>query len=125
VNDERVNMDLALRRRFFSEEIEAVSNLKTASLVEALASVPRETFLPPGPWMLKSDADVGRPPRPTPDADPRRVYHNLAVGIDPTRLLFNGAPGLVSLLIDVLTLEAGDRVLHVGCGLGDGFCLST
>jgi len=80
--------------------------------------VPREKFLPPGPWMLKSEADVGGPPRPTPDADPRRVNHNLAVSIDPTRLLFNGAPGLVSMLIDTLGLQAGDRVAHIGCGLG-------
>jgi protein-L-isoaspartate(D-aspartate) O-methyltransferase len=111
-------MDLTLRRRFFAEEIEAASNLKTRALVEALASTPREHFLPPGPWMIKSDADVLSPPRLTPDADPSRVYHNLTVGIDPTRMLFNGAPGLVSLLIDALVLKAGERVLHVGCGLG-------
>ena len=107
-----------LQRRFYAEEIEAAANVKTAGLVEALATVPRENFLPPGPWMLKSEADVGGPPRPTPDADPRRVNHNLAVSIDPTRLLFNGAPGLVSMLIDTLGLQAGDRVAHIGCGLG-------
>jgi protein-L-isoaspartate(D-aspartate) O-methyltransferase len=111
-------MDLTLRRRFFAEEIEAASNIRTAALVEALASTPREQFLPPGPWMVKSEADVLGPPRLTPDADPSRVYHNLSVGIDPTRMLFNGAPGFVSFLIDSLALTAGARVLHVGCGLG-------
>jgi protein-L-isoaspartate(D-aspartate) O-methyltransferase len=111
-------MELALQRRFFAEEIEAAANLKTAGLVDALATVPREKFLPPGPWMLKSEADVAGPPRLTPDADPRRVNHNLAVGIDPARMLFNGAPGLVSMLIDTLRLKPGDRVAHIGCGLG-------
>ena len=111
-------MDVALQRRFYAEEIEATANLKTAGLVEALATVPRERFLPPGPWMLKSEADVAGPPRPTPDADARRVNHNLAVSIDPTRMLFNGAPGLVSMLIDTLGLKPGDRVAHIGCGLG-------
>ena len=39
------------RRRFFAEEIQAICNLQTAALVEALATVPREQFLPPGPWL--------------------------------------------------------------------------
>ncbi len=31
-------------------------------------------------------------PRKTPDADPRHLYHNVSVAIDPARQLFNGAP---------------------------------
>ena len=111
-------MDLAQRRRFFAEEIEAVAHLRTAGLVEAFASVPRERFLPPGPWILKSEGDVGGPPRQTPDADPRRIYHNLGVGIVPSRQLFNGSPSLLGMCIDALALTPGARVLHVGCGLG-------
>jgi protein-L-isoaspartate(D-aspartate) O-methyltransferase len=110
--------DLALRRRFFAEEIEAVANLRTPALIEALARVPRECFLGPGPWVVRSESDFGAPPRHTPDADPRHVYHNLSVALDPARMLFNGAPGLVSTLIDALGLSAGARVLHVGCGAG-------
>jgi protein-L-isoaspartate(D-aspartate) O-methyltransferase len=35
--------------------------------------------------------------RPTPDADPRRIYHNILVGIDPKRGLNNGQPtGVIS-----------------------------
>jgi hypothetical protein len=30
-------------RRFFAEEVQAVANLRTPALVEALASVPRES----------------------------------------------------------------------------------
>src|SRR5512133_3154780 len=103
--------DLALRRRFFAEEIEMVAHLRAPGLVDALARVPREQFLGPGPWTVRSDSDFGSPPRQTPDADPRRVYHNVSVGIDPARQLFNGQPGLVSLLIDALGLRGGSRVL--------------
>jgi protein-L-isoaspartate(D-aspartate) O-methyltransferase len=111
-------MELDLRRRFYAEEIEAVANLRTPALVEALAAVPRERFLRPGPWTMRSEADLGSPPRQTADDDPRHVYHNLALGIDPSRQLFNGAPGIVAMAIDRLQLKIGARVLHVGTGLG-------
>lgn len=57
-------------------------------------------------------------PRRTPDGDPRHVYHNLSIAIDPERQLFNGAPSLLALCIDRLAIRSGARVLHVGCGLG-------
>src|SRR5712691_11987053 len=49
-------MDLDLRRRFFAEELEAVSKLRSPLLVDAFAAVPRERFLPPGPWHVWSDS---------------------------------------------------------------------
>jgi protein-L-isoaspartate(D-aspartate) O-methyltransferase len=110
-----VTGDLAARRRFFAEEIQAVAGLKGAALVEALATVPREAFLGPGPWVVQSDMTGARP---TPDADPRHVYHNYSVAIDPERQLFNGAPALVAGAIDLLGLTPGVSVLHVGAGLG-------
>jgi len=112
------DLDLGLRRRFYAEEIQMAANLKTAALVEALASVPRERFLPPGPWTVKSEADIQGPPRQTTDADPRHVYHNIGIAIDPARTLFNGAPGLLSMAIEALAPSAGARILHLGTGLG-------
>lgn len=110
-------IDLALRRRFFAEEIDAVAHLRTPALCEALASVRREAFLPPGPWLVRGEGHTGGA-RATPDADPRHVYHNCSVAIDAGRQLFNGAPGVVAALIDALALEAGQSVLHIGAGLG-------
>lgn len=111
-------MNLQDRRRFFAEEIQMTANIRTPALVDALASVPREKFLPPGPWTIRSEVDLGAGPRLTPDADPRHVYHNITVAIDAERQLFNGAPGLLGTCIDALGLTAGTRALHVGCGTG-------
>jgi protein-L-isoaspartate(D-aspartate) O-methyltransferase len=110
--------DLTAQRRFFAEEMQVVSNIASAAVVEALASVPREQFLSPGPWMIRGEADFQQPPRHTIDADPRHLYHNVAVAIDADRMLFNGAPGLIGMAIDRLGLGRGDRVLHLGAGTG-------
>jgi protein-L-isoaspartate(D-aspartate) O-methyltransferase len=109
---------LAPQRRFFAEEIQAVCNLRTPGLVEALATVPREAFLSPGPWTIRTEGDYGEPLRQTPDADPRHIYHNISVAIDPARMLFNGAPGVVAMCIDRLAIAPGQSVLHVGTGHG-------
>jgi protein-L-isoaspartate(D-aspartate) O-methyltransferase len=111
-------LPLDLYRRFYADEIAALASVQTPALVDALASVPRERFLPPGPWLIKTEADFGAPPRSTTDADPRRVYHNLAVAIDPARQLFNGQPSLLARLIDSLGLKPGGRAVHVGTGTG-------
>jgi protein-L-isoaspartate(D-aspartate) O-methyltransferase len=110
------------RRRFYAEEIEAVAKLRSAALVDALAEVPRERFLPPGPWTVMAESDfTGMSPaktRLTADADPARVYHNIGIAIDPDRQLFNGQPATLAPWIDSLELAPGSRVLHVGAGLG-------
>src|SRR5204863_6721453 len=86
------------------------------------AAVPRERYLPPGPWTVLAETDfTGAGParmRATPDADPARVYHNIGVAIDPSRQLFNGQPATLAPWIDALDLTPGARVLHVGAGLG-------
>src|ERR1700730_4570134 len=94
-------------------EIQAISNLRTQALVEALATVEREHFLQCGLWLVRAEGDIGGPPRYTPDADAKHLYHNLAVAIDSTRQLFSGGPGVVSMQIDGLALQKGQTVLHI------------
>jgi protein-L-isoaspartate(D-aspartate) O-methyltransferase len=109
-------MNMDARRRFFAE-----CRLRSPGLVDAFAAVPREQFLPPGPWTVMADSSFGTGPIATcatPDADPARVCHNIAVAIDPARQLFNGQPGTIAMWIDALELRPGQRVLHVGAGLG-------
>jgi hypothetical protein len=55
--------DLAAQRRFFSEEIQACANLRSTTLVDALATIPRERFLPPGPWnTMPAMGPIGKGP---------------------------------------------------------------
>jgi len=120
-------MNLIDVRQFFAEEIRVVANLQTHALVDAFAKVPREHFLGPGPWQIANpDAcgsniggvTKGSTYRMTDDADPRHVYHNVAVAIDPSRKLNNGHPSSIALWLEALELKEGDHVLHVGCGVG-------
>jgi protein-L-isoaspartate(D-aspartate) O-methyltransferase len=102
-------------RRVYAEKIAAAAGLTTPGLKDAFAAVPREAFLPPGPWLVVGE---GQQPRQTPEADPRHVYENVSVAIDPARQLFNGAPAFLARMIDRLAPGSGSRVLHIGAGLG-------
>ncbi len=111
-------------RQFYADEIRTVANLQSAALVDALASIPREAFLGPGPWDLATP-DPRRPGavvyRKTPDANPRHIYHNVLVAIDASRELNNGHPGTLAACLDALNLAPGETFLHVGCGVGATF----
>jgi protein-L-isoaspartate(D-aspartate) O-methyltransferase len=108
--------DLNLARQFYAEELRAVSDLQSEALVRAFAKVPREHFLGPGPWQVRSPGIEGY--YATKDADPRRLYHNILVAIDATRNLNNGHPSFLASLIDRLEVKPVDHVIHVGCGTG-------
>ncbi len=122
-------MDLDDLRSFYAEEIRAVANIQTEAIVAAFAKVPRENFLGAGPWLIanpdswqmmsaSTSLKGGGSYRETEDADPRHLYHNVLVAIDPDRKLNNGQPSGLAMWIDALELRPGNRVLHVGCGVG-------
>lgn len=102
-------------RARYAEELRERLSLRNKRLVEALATVPREDFLGPGPWLVLR---VPEGYTSTPDADPRQLYADVAVGLVPGQLLNNGAPSLVAVLIDALDVEAGSHVVHVGPATG-------
>jgi protein-L-isoaspartate(D-aspartate) O-methyltransferase len=83
--------------------------------VEALATVPRESFVGPGPW-LTLRAPEGYVS--TPDGNPGYLYSDIPIALDPSRLLNNGAPSLVATLIDALDVDEGQHVVHIGAGTG-------
>lgn len=105
-------------RREFAEKIRVMSALRSARLVDALGSVPREDFLGPGPWQILRLAEADRGYEATPDGDPRHLYDNVLVALDASRKLNNGEPAFLLRCLDDLDLSPCDRLLHVGCGVG-------
>jgi protein-L-isoaspartate(D-aspartate) O-methyltransferase len=106
----------AAARAWFAEDIRVVCNIRQADVIAALAAVPREQFLGQGPWQIMTDMSAG--PRMTDDADPARVYHNIAIAIDPGKNLYNGQPGLIARWLDAVAIRRGERVIHIGSGTG-------
>jgi protein-L-isoaspartate(D-aspartate) O-methyltransferase len=106
-------------RKFYAEEVRWAAPLRSRALVEAFAQVPREEYLGSGPWQIAvSDLGAGATYLETEDADARHVYHNVSVALDTGRHLINGQPSTVGRWIDELAIAPGDRIFHLGCGVG-------
>lgn len=104
-------------RARFAREIQTQGHIRSAALIEGLARAPREVFMGPGPWkILSATAPLGY--QITPDDDPRHLYQNVLVALDERRQLNNGEPMALLLFLDTLDLAPGERLLHVGCGVG-------
>lgn len=102
----------------YAEKIAALAELRSNRLRDALASVPREAFVGPGPWQIMRVSSGVLGYECTPDADPRHLYDNVLVALDASRRLNNGEPAALLRLLDALELASGERLLHVGCGVG-------
>ncbi len=102
-------------RRWFAEDLRVTCHLRDERVVEAFAAVPREGFVGPGPWRIRHHIDGYWT---TPDADPRRLYHNVLVALDESRGLNTGEPGLWARHFDGLAIAPGSRVLQIGAGAG-------
>lgn len=108
------DLPIEIVRRCYAEEIRFAAGLKSQALAEAFATVPREHYLGPGPWQISKAGEYVT----TEDADPRHLYHDVLVAIDPARRLNNGHPSSLAGWLDTLELDPGDRVFHIGCGVG-------
>jgi len=112
------DMDSADVRARFAQRIAQEAGIKTAGLIHGLATVPREDFVGPGPWKIMRLTAVAKGYEITPDSDPRHLYDTVLVALDAERTLNNGEPSSLLRFLDALSLAAGDRFLHVGCGVG-------
>jgi protein-L-isoaspartate(D-aspartate) O-methyltransferase len=104
-------------RRLYADELRFAANIASRRVVDAFARVPRECFVGPGPWRIRSPT-VGGDYWTTEDANPRHVYHDVLIALDETRGINNGQPSLWANLYNQLNLSAGAHVVHVGAGTG-------
>jgi protein-L-isoaspartate(D-aspartate) O-methyltransferase len=104
-------------RHFYADELQFVTRMRSPDLKAAFASVPRESFVGPGPWRIKSPWELGEY-WTTPDADPRHVYHDVLIALDEQRRINNGQPSLWAYQFDKLAIRPGEEIIHLGCGTG-------
>ena len=105
-------------REFYARLLAASSRSNDPRIEHAFRTVPREGFLPPGPWKIfvgnmQRDAYVE-----TPSADPIHLYQNVLVALDESKGLNNGQPSLHANWLGAILPKPGEKVLHIGAGRG-------
>jgi protein-L-isoaspartate(D-aspartate) O-methyltransferase len=107
------------QRRWYAEGLQLRAPVRhNTAIVEAFAAVPRERFFDPGPWRILTDRRIDEDYMLAPDDDPRWIYHDVLVALDPARGLNNGLPSFWASNFDHLHLQRGQRILQVGAGTG-------
>jgi protein-L-isoaspartate(D-aspartate) O-methyltransferase len=116
-------------RRWFAEELRFITRAGVKDLIDitrragasdviqAFATVPRERFVGPGPLRILSPWNLRDYWTPA-DSSPSAVYHDVLIAYDEQRRLNNGQPSLWAFVFDKLDVARGERVLHLGCGMG-------
>jgi protein-L-isoaspartate(D-aspartate) O-methyltransferase len=107
--------ELRIVRTAYAKQVLAAASVDDARLAQAFATIPREDFLGPGPWLVLRWL---RDYVPTPDADPVYLYTDDLVALVPERRVNNGQPSLHAHLIHQALPAAGQHVVHVGTGTG-------
>jgi protein-L-isoaspartate(D-aspartate) O-methyltransferase len=110
---------LGIIRQAFARRLTFVTRVDDPRIEAAFASVHREDFLDPGPWLTVLWPRTGTDKYiATPSADPAWLYMDCIFAILPERHLNNGAPSLHARLISEACIKDGDHVVHVGPGTG-------
>ena len=101
-------------RHFYAEELCRINRISSPAILAAFATVPRERFVGPGPWMIQNRDTHWF----TESADPRNVYRDALIVLDEAKRLNNGQPSLWAFHLSLLDVRPGDQILHLGCGTG-------
>ena len=107
--------DIKAARLAYAEELRYAAHVRSDRVIEAFATVPREDFLGARPWRVYDFVDGYWE---APGDDPRSAYHDVLFAIDAARNLNNGQPQFLARLLDKLEIRAGDKVYHLGAGVG-------
>ncbi|WP_159718298.1 protein-L-isoaspartate O-methyltransferase family protein [Geminicoccus flavidas] len=105
---------LAEIRAFHAKMMAVASRSADPRLERAFELVPREAFLPPGPWQVM----VNHTYIETPTADPVHLYQNILVALDPAKGINNGEPFLHAAWLGAVAPMNGDIICHIGAGSG-------
>ncbi len=114
-NRDHYGPELSVVRRAYAKQIIFAAGVEDARLEAALAKLPREAFLGPGPWPIPHPANGYLM---TPDDDPVYLYQDAAVGMISQKGLNTGQPSFVTFLISLGRLREGESAVHVGAGQG-------
>jgi len=101
-------------RRLYAEELCRTNHIASPAILNAFATVPRERFVGPAPWIIQAHGEAWI----TENGDPREVYRDALIVLDQAKHLNNGQPSLWACHFALLDVHSGDRVLHLGCGTG-------
>lgn len=121
MDEQRANLDEM--RGFYARLVAAASRSSDPRLAyrsvdprleRIFELVPREAFLPPGPWKVM----VAERYLKTPSADAAYIYQNNLVALDADKGINNGEPFLHAAWIGAVAPKPGETVTHVGAGTG-------
>jgi protein-L-isoaspartate(D-aspartate) O-methyltransferase len=101
-------------RRAYAKEMARVSASLDPRLEEVFYRVPREAFLPPGPWKVLVEGRFVE----TPGSDPIHVYQNAAIALDARKGINNGEPYLHAMWIGAVAPQPGETITQIGLGMG-------
>ena len=108
--------EMSAVRRAYAKQTMLASGVREPRIEMALARLPREAFLEPGPWPIM------RPPsdryQMTPDNDPVYLYQDVMVGMISKKGLNNGQPSTLVYLISLGRPREGESAVHIGAGQG-------
>ena len=101
-------------RTLYARMMAAASGSADPRLERIFELVPREAFLPPGPWHVMVEHRLVE----TPSADPSLLYQNALVVLDRQKGINNGEPFLHAGWIGATAPGPGELVTQVGAGGG-------